>query len=36
VGLGIVFLAMGYIVGRMPEYFSGMLLSLEQLMRNIQ
>ena len=36
VGLGIVFLAMGYIVGRMPEYFTGMLLSLEQFMRNIQ
>jgi flagellar biosynthesis protein FliR len=36
VGLGIVFLATGYIVGRIPEYFTGMLLSLEQFMRNIQ
>jgi flagellar biosynthesis protein FliR len=36
VGLGIVFLGIGYIVGRMPEYFTGMLLSLEQFMRNIQ
>ncbi|HMK21181.1 MAG TPA: flagellar biosynthetic protein FliR [Terriglobales bacterium] len=36
VGLGIVFLGIGHIMGRVPEYFSGMLLTLEQFMRNIQ
>lgn len=36
IGLGIVFLGIGYSVDRMPAYFSGMLLTLEQFMRNIQ
>ena len=36
VGLGIVFLGIGYVMGRIPEYFTGMLLTLEQFMRNIQ
>ena len=35
-GLGIVLLGIGYIVGRMPSDFTGMLLTLEQFMRNIQ
>jgi flagellar biosynthesis protein FliR len=35
-GLSIVFLGIAYIVGRMPEHFTGMLLTLEQFMRNIQ
>jgi flagellar biosynthetic protein FliR len=36
IGLGIVFLGIGYVIGRLPDYFAGMLLTLEQFMRNIQ
>jgi flagellar biosynthetic protein FliR len=36
IGLGIVFLGIGYVIGRIPDYFAGMLLTLEQFMRNIQ
>jgi flagellar biosynthesis protein FliR len=36
VGLGMVFLTLGYVLNRLPEYFAGMIQTVSQLMRNIQ
>jgi hypothetical protein len=31
-----VFLTLGYVLNRLPEYFAGMIQTVSQLMRNIQ